>query len=709
MQFNIHTQTVDIGNGRTATIETGKLARQADGAVVVKSGNCMILATAVASEQPKAGVDFFPLTVEYQEKFAAAGRIPGSFHRREGRASDYEVLICRLVDRAIRPMFADNFVNDTQVLMYLISADENIEPDSLVGLAASTALTISSIPFEGPISEVRVTKIGEQFVVNPTRKEAENASLNIILAGTVDNILMVEGEAKEASEADLINAIKAGHEVIIKQCHAQTELQQKCGKAKMEVVAPEEDTELEEKVKNFCLSRIEQVALAALGKHERKGLLKQIKEDFLATYTEEELETFNKDLFGRYYAKVEKNTIRNVVLDKKVRLDGRKTDEIRPLFMEVDVLPSPHGSSLFTRGETQSLTTVTLGSKVDEQMIDKAEELTYNKFMLHYNFPPFSTGEVKMLRGTSRREVGHGNLAMRSLKQILPNDDENPYTIRVVSDILESNGSSSMATVCAGSLALMDAGVPFRKHVSGIAMGMISEGGKYAILSDILGDEDHLGDMDFKVTGTRDGICGVQMDLKVDGLSYEVLAEALEQARKGRLHILEAMEKCIPAYRPELKPQTPRAESINIPKEFIGAVIGPGGKIIQDIQEKTNTVITIEEIKEKGIGKVTVLSNNKESMKAAWLRINAIVAVPEVGQNYEAEVKSIMPYGAFVEFMPGKQGLLHISEISHKRLENLNGVLAEGDKVQVKLLEIDTKTGKFKLSRKVLIPKEAQD
>ena len=708
MQFNIHTQTVDIGNGRTATIETGKMARQADGSVVLRVGNCMLLATAVAAEKPKEGVDFFPLTVEYQEKFAAAGRIPGSFHRREGRASDYEVLICRIVDRAIRPMFADNFVNDTQVLIYLISADENVEPDSLVGLAASAALTISSIPFEGPISEVRVIKRAEQFIVNPTPQEAELASLNIILAGTIDNILMVEGEAKEASEADLITAIKTGHEIIIKQCHAQLELQKKCGKEKMTVTAPVEDEVLYSKIKDFAVERIESVALAALGKHERKALLKLIKEDFMATYPEEDLEIFNQELFERYYSKIEKNTIRNVVLSKKIRLDGRKTDEIRPLIMEVDVLPSPHGSALFTRGETQSLTTVTLGSKTDEQMIDKAEELSYSKFMLHYNFPPFSTGEVKMLRGTSRREVGHGNLALRSLKQLLPSDEENPYTIRVVSDILESNGSSSMATVCAGSLALMDAGVPFKKHVSGIAMGMIAEDGKYAILSDILGDEDHLGDMDFKVTGTRDGICGVQMDLKVDGLSYEVLAEALEQARKGRLHILAAMEACMPTYRPDLKPQTPRAESINIPKEFIGAVIGPGGKIIQDIQEKTNTVITIEENKEKGIGKVTVLSNNKENMQAAWARINAIVAVPEVGNTYEAEVKSIMPYGAFVEFMPGKQGLLHISEISHSRLENLDGILAEGDKVKVKLLEIDNKTGKFKLSKKALIPKEQQ-
>lgn len=705
MTFNIHTQTVAYSAGRTVTIETGKLARQADGAVVVRCGNCMILATAVAAEEAKEGIDFFPLTVEYQEKFASAGRIPGSFHRREGRASDYEVLICRLVDRAIRPMFADNFKNDTQVLLYLISADETVEPDSLAGLAASAALSISSIPFLVPISEVRVTKIDGKFVVNPTPAEAEKAELNIILAGTIDNILMVEGEAKEASEEDLIEAIKVGHEVIIKQCNAQIELKEKCGKPKREVAAPEEDEILKQKIKDFAEESIKAIALSAMGKHERKAALKEIKAEFMAAYPEEELEIFNQELFNRYYSKLEKTTIRNCVLNERIRLDGRKTDEIRPLAMEVDVLPSPHGSALFTRGETQSLTTVTLGSKTDEQMIDKAEELSFSKFLLHYNFPPFSTGEVKMLRGTSRREVGHGNLAMRSLKQMLPGEDENPYTIRVVSDILESNGSSSMATVCAGSLALMDAGIPFKKHVSGIAMGMIAEDGKYAILSDILGDEDHLGDMDFKVTGTREGICGVQMDLKVDGLSFEVLSEALNQAKRGRLHILSAMEQCMPSYRPDLKPHTPRAESINIPKEFIGAVIGPGGKIIQDIQEKTNTIITIEENKERGIGKVTVLSNNKDNMKAAWSRINAIVAVPEIGAEYEAEVKSIMPYGAFVEFMPGKQGLLHISEVSHARLDTLEGVLSEGEKIQVKLLDIDTKSGKFKLSRKVLLPK----
>lgn len=706
MQFNIHTQIVDYGDGRTVTVETGKLARQADGAVTVRCGNCIILATACASEEPKVGIDFFPLTVEYQEKFASAGRIPGSFMRREGKLSDHEVLISRLVDRAIRPMFADNFKNDTQVLIYLISNDDNVDPDTLVGLAASSALSVSSIPFEGPISEVRVVKTNGQFIVNPYRNVKDSLELDIILAGTAENILMVEGEAKECSEADLVEAIKLGHEIIKKQCAAQLELIQKAGKTKMEVAAPEEDEELQAKITAFAKDRILTIAKSALGKHERKTGLKQIKADFIEAIPEEELETFNKDLFSKYYAKLEKETIREMILNEKMRLDGRKTDEIRPLFMEVDVLPSPHGSALFTRGETQSLTTVTLGSKQDEQLIDKAEDLSYNKFLLHYNFPPFSTGEVKPMRGTSRREVGHGNLAMRSLKQMLPAEESNPYTLRIVSDILESNGSSSMATVCAGTLALMDAGVQIKKHVSGIAMGMISKDEKYAILSDILGDEDHLGDMDFKVTGTRDGICGVQMDLKIDGLSYVVLGEALEQARRGRLHIINAMEICIPAARPDIKPHAPRVENIIIPKEFIGAVIGPGGKVIQEMQEVTNTTITIEENKEKGIGNVIIFANNKENIEAAKNRIKAIVAVPEVGEIYESEVKSIMPYGAFVEFMPGKQGLLHISEVSHKRLENLDGVLKEGDKIEVKLLGIDNKTGKYKLSRKVLLPKE---
>ncbi|MEZ5037649.1 MAG: polyribonucleotide nucleotidyltransferase [Chitinophagales bacterium] len=708
IQFNIQKTKTIYNNGQEVTIETGKLARQADGAVVLTVGKCMILATVCASESPKEGVDFFPLTVDYQEKFSAAGRIPGSFHRREAKLSDYEVLISRLVDRAIRPMFADNFVNDTQVLISLISSDENISPDTLVGLAASAALSVSSIPFEGPISEVRVIKSKGEFIVNPLVAQMEDAELNIILAGTLENILMVEGEAAEASEADLIEAIKAGHAIIKQHCEAQLELQKAVNKAKREVPAPESDEELYQSVKAFAEDKVKEIAKSSTGKAERKAALKAIKESYLETISEEAAETFNKGLFSKYYAKVEKNAIRHTVLDDKIRLDGRKTDEIRPLAIEVDVLPTPHGSALFTRGETQSLSTVTLGSKQDEQMLDKAESLTYAKFLLHYNFPPFSTGEVKPMRGTSRREVGHGNLALRSLKQMMPADDANPYTVRIVSDILESNGSSSMATVCAGSLALMDAGIPFKKLVSGIAMGMIAEDGKYAILSDILGDEDHLGDMDFKVTGTKDGICGVQMDLKVDGLSYDVLAEALEQARKGRLHILNAMEQVIAEPRPELKPHVPRAHVMEVPKEFIGAIIGPGGKIIQDIQEKTNTTITIEEFKEKGIGQVIILSNNKDNMNAAINRIKGIVAVPEVGEVYEGKVKSILAFGAFVEFMPGKDGLLHISEVSHKRLENLDGIIKEGDIVQVKLIGIDPKTGKFKLSKKALIDKNEE-
>jgi len=707
IQFNIQKTKTVYNNELEVTIETGKLARQADGAVLISVGKCMILATVCASDSPKEGVDFFPLTVDYQEKFAAAGRIPGSFHRREAKLSDYEVLISRLVDRAIRPMFADNFVNDTQVLISLISSDENISPDTLVGLAASAALTVSSIPFEGPISEVRVIKSGDNFIINPTVTQAENAQLNIILAGTLDNILMVEGEAAEASESDLIEAIKAGHIVIKKHCEAQLELQKAVAKVKREVPAPESDEELYQSVKVFAEDKIKEIAKSSTGKAERKAAFKAIKEAYLETISEEAKESFNTGLFSKYFAKVEKNAIRHTVLDDKIRLDGRKTDEIRPLYIEVDVLPTPHGSALFTRGETQSLSTVTLGSKQDEQMLDKAESLTFSKFLLHYNFPPFSTGEVKPMRGTSRREVGHGNLALRSLKQMMPDDETNPYTVRIVSDILESNGSSSMATVCAGSLALMDAGIPFKKLVSGIAMGMIAEDGKYAILSDILGDEDHLGDMDFKVTGTKDGICGVQMDLKVDGLSYEVLAEALEQARKGRLHILNAMEQVISEPRPELKPHVPRAHIMEVPKEFIGAIIGPGGKIIQDIQEKTNTTITIEEFKERGVGQVIILSNNKDNMQAAVNRIKGIVAVPEVGEVYEGKVKSILAFGAFVEFMPGKDGLLHISEVSHQRLENLDGVLKEGDSIQVKLIGIDSKNGKFKLSRKVLLDKNA--
>ncbi len=706
MNFNIHKAIIEIGNGQQATIETGKLARQADGAVTLKCGNTMLLATVVAAKEPKVGIDFFPLTVDYQEKFAAAGRIPGSFHRREGRTTDYEILISRLVDRVIRPLFPKGFACETQVLISLISLDAEVEPDALVGLAASAALTISDIPFDGPISEVRVAKINGEYHVNPNSSMMKHATLDIIVGATYDNIMMVEGEAKECQEQELIEAIQVGHKAIQHHCKELEAFREKCGKAKREVAPAEEDAEMKEKIKSFAKELIYDIAKSGSGKQERKAAFKKIKEELLATYSEEELEALNNPLFDNYVSKLEKETIREMVLNEKIRLDGRKTDEIRPLYMEVDYLPAAHGSALFTRGETQSLTTVTLGSKDDEQLIDIAKAVEFRKFLLHYNFPPFCTGEVKPQRGPSRREVGHGNLALRSLKQMLPSENENPYTIRVVSDVLESNGSSSMATVCAGSLALMDSGIPYKKHVSGIAMGMISEGERYAILSDILGDEDHLGDMDFKVTGTTDGICGCQMDIKIDGLSYDVLSQALAQAKKGRLHILEAMHTCIPAAREDLKPHTPRAYSFEILKDFIGAVIGPGGKVIQGIQEKTSSTITIEEIKERGVGIVTIMAVNKADMDAAVNEVRKIVAVPEVGDTYEAKVVSIMPYGAFVEFMPGKQGLLHISEISWKRLENMEGILAEGETIKVKLMEVDPKTGKFRLSAKVLLPKE---
>lgn len=705
MHFNIIRKTFDIGNGVDVTIETGKLARQADGSVVVRCGNTMVLATVVSATEAKPGQDFFPLSVDYQEKFASSGRIPGSFQRRETRLTDPEILVSRLVDRAIRPLFPEGYLNETQILISVISQDPEIPGETLAGLAASSALAVSNVPFLEPISEVRVCKIDGEYVVNPKASDALRATLDIMLGATEDNILMVEGEALEAQEFELIEAIQFGHKAIKVHCQQQKALAAEMGIVKREFSTPEPLVELEARVAAACEAGITAVAQAALGKHERKNRLKEVKKAFLESIPEEEKETFDYKAFDEIYGNLEWQTIRNVVLKDRIRLDGRKLDEIRPLSMEVDYLPSPHGSALFTRGETQSLTTVTLGSKQDEQLVDKAAGVEYKKFLLHYNFPPFSTGEVKPQRGPSRREVGHANLALRSLKNMLPNDSENPYTIRVVSDILESNGSSSMATVCAGSLALMDAGVPIKKHVSGIAMGMISSGSDYAILSDILGDEDHLGDMDFKVTGTRDGITGCQMDIKVDGLSMEVLKEALEQAKRGRLHILDHMYACIDAPRSELKPHAPRAHVMEIPKEFIGAVIGPGGKIIQAMQEETNTEITIEEIKEQGIGRIIILSNNKNNMDAAIRKIKAIVAVPEIGEVYDAVVKSIVAFGAFVEFMPGKQGLLHISEISHARLENMDGVLKEGDEIKVKLIGVDQKTGKFKLSHKVLLPK----
>lgn len=695
--------TFDIGGGRMVTIETGKLARQADGAVTVRQGNCIILATVVATKEPKEGQDYFPLFVDYSEKFASAGRIPGSFFKREGRLNDYEILISRLIDRALRPLFPEDYLCEVQVLVTLISSDPEILPDALACLAASSALAVSDIPIKEIISESRVAKVDGNFVVNPSRSEVAKSEMDFIIAATEKNLMMVEGKAQEASEEDLVNSLQVAHDAIRLQISAQQQLREKVGSpAKREYKKPEEKPELKEKVE-LMRERVLQISRAASSKSERSDAYDKIKEELVAGLGEEPVPGDVK-LIKKYYEDLKWEVVRNMILDEQVRLDGRRLDEVRPLSMETDILPSPHGSALFTRGETQSLTTVTLGTPLDELLVESAATSDYSKFILHYNFPPFSTGEVKMMRGPGRREVGHGNLAMRSLKQMMPGN-EYPYTVRVVSDILESNGSSSMATVCAGSLALMDAGVPISKHVSGVAMGLISRqsDGKNAILTDILGDEDHLGDMDFKVTGTKEGICGVQMDIKVDGLSMETMRQALEQARRGRLHILDAMYKTMPAAREEVKPHAPRMEKLFIDKEFIGAVIGPGGKIIQEIQRETGTTINLEEV--GNYGEVSIFSPAKEGLEKAVSWIKGIVAVPEVGDVYESKVKSVMPYGAFVEFLPGKQGLLHISEVTWKRLETMEGVLNEGDIVKVKLIGIDHKTGKFKLSRKVLIPK----
>ncbi len=694
-----------LADGREISIETGRMARQADGAVVVRMGNCMILATVVANKEPKPGQSFFPLSVDYQEKFASAGRIPGSFFKREARLNDYEILTSRLIDRALRPLFPDDYMCDVQVLVTLISSDTEVMPDALACLASSAALAVSDIPIQEIISEARVARINGEFVVNPGRTQLKEADLNIIVAATAKNIMMVEGEAHECDEASLLKAIEIAHDAIREQVKLQEALREKVGNpAKREYKKPYTNTELEARIEAYGKTRVYDVAKGALGKHERGDAFKQIRKDFEAEFATADPAPAAEDaaLIGMYFHDLEKKVIRDMMLEERVRLDGRKLDEVRPLTIETDVLPSPHGSALFTRGETQSLTTVTLGTVDDELLSETAATSDYVKFMLHYNFPPFSTGEVKMMRGQSRREVGHGNLAMRSLKQMLP--AEYPYTVRVVSDILESNGSSSMATVCAGSLALMDAGIPFPKHVSGVAMGLISgENGKFAVLTDILGDEDHLGDMDFKVTGTRDGICGIQMDIKVDGLSMEIMMSALEQARRGRLHILDAMYNTIENPRAELKPQTPRIEQLNIDREFIGAIIGPGGKVIQEMQRETGTKINIEEVGNEGI--IKIFSADKASVDKALTWIRSIVAIPEIGATYEGTVKSIVPFGAFIEFMPGKQGLLHISEVSWKRLDTLDGVLSEGDKVKIQLVGTDPKTGKLRLSRKVLMPK----
>ena len=693
-----------MSDGRTITIETGKLAKQADGSVMVRMGNTMLLATVCSAKDAVPGTDFMPLSVDYKEKFASNGRFPGGFTRREGRLDDYEILISRLVDRALRPLFPSDYHAETVVNVTMYSADGIDMPDALAGLAASAALSVSDVPFEGPISEVRVARIDGQFVVDPTFEQLEKADMDIMVAATLDNIMMVEGEMNEVGEDDLLEALKVAHEAIKIHCQAQLELMQEVGKAKRVYCHEENDDELKEKVRKECYDKAYQMAASSCAdKHKREEGFKAIVEEFKAQFSEEELETKGA-LIDKYYHDVEKDAMRRCVLDEGKRLDGRKFNEIRPIWCEAGYLPGPHGSAIFTRGETQSLSTVTLGTKQDEKIVDEALIQGHDRFLLHYNFPPFSTGEARTVRGVGRREVGHGHLAWRALKRMIP--EGYPYVVRVVSDILESNGSSSMATVCAGCLALMDAGVPIKKPVAGVAMGLISEnkGTNYAVLSDILGDEDHLGDMDFKVTGTKDGITATQMDIKVDGLSYEILAKALAQAKEGRLHILGKITDTLAEPRADLKPHAPRIEVMEIPKEFIGAVIGPGGKIIQGIQAETGATISIEEVDD--CGRVEIAATNKEALDGAKAKIKAIVAIPEVGEVYSSTVKSIMPYGAFVEFMPGKEGLLHISEIEWKRFESMEDTgLKEGDTIDVKLLDIDQKTGKFKLSHKVLIPK----
>lgn len=710
-KMNVITKTVSLPDGRTISIETGKLAKQADGAVMLRMNNTVLLATVCGAKDAVPGTDFMPLQVEYREKYSAAGRFPGGFTKREGKANDDEILTCRLVDRALRPLFPSDYHAEVYVNVILYSADGVDMPDALAGFAASAALSCSDIPFDGPISEVRVARINGEYVINPTFAQLEKADMDLMVGATEENIMMVEGEMKEVSEQDLLGALKAAHEAIKPMCQLQKELAKELGTdVKREYCHEVNDEELREQVKAACYQPAYDVTKQALEKHARAEAFEKIREDFKLEYaaahtelTDDELAEKNA-LVDRYYHDVEKDAMRRCILDEGIRLDGRKTTDIRPIWCEVSPLPMPHGSAIFTRGETQSLSTTTLGTKLDEKMVDNVLDKSYMRFLLHYNFPPFSTGEAKAQRGIGRREIGHGHLAWRGLKGQIPADY--PYTVRVVSDILESNGSSSMATVCAGCLSLMDAGVPIKAPVSGIAMGLIKNPGedKYAVLSDILGDEDHLGDMDFKTTGTPKGLTATQMDIKCDGLSYEILEQALMQAKAGREHILGEMMKTLSEPRAELKPHVPRIEQIIIPKEFIGAVIGPGGKIIQGMQEDTGAVITIDE--EDGVGKVQVSGSSKAVIDAAMSKIKAIVAVPEIGEVYEGTVRSVMPYGCFVEFMPGKDGLLHISEIDWKRLETVEEAgIKEGDKLQVKLLEIDPKTGKFKLSRRVLIEK----
>ena len=705
--YNAVQKTITLADGREIMIETGKLAKQADGSVVVRMGDTMLLGTVVAAKDAKEGTDFMPLQVEYKEKYASCGRFPGGFMKREGKAGDSEILVARLIDRALRPLFPADYHAEVFVTVNLISAEKDIQPDALAGLAASAALAVSDIPFGGPISEVRVARIGGEYVINPGFEAMKSADLDIMVGGTIDNILMVEGEMNEVSEEVMLGAIMFAHEEIKKHCAVQIELMKELGKdVKREYCHETNDEELRQTIITELYDKAYAIATSGTMKHERAEAFDALEVEFASRYTEEELEEKAPLIHKYFHDDVQKKAMRNMILDEGKRLDGRRTDEIRPIWCEVDYLPCAHGSAIFTRGETQSLTTVTLGTKLDEKQKDEVLVQGSEQFVLHYNFPPFSTGEARPARGLSRREIGHGHLAWRALKPMVPVGEENPYAVRVVSDILESNGSSSMATVCAGTLALMDAGVKLRKPVSGIAMGLISDSatGRWAVLSDILGDEDHLGDMDFKVTGTRDGITATQMDIKVDGLSYEVLAKALEQARQGRLHILNKMVETIAEPREDYKPFVPRIVQISIPQEFIGAVIGPGGKVIQEIQKTTGTTITITEVDEKGI--VDIFGQDKEALDAALARIKGIVAVPEIGETYNGKIRSIVDFGAFVEILPGKDALLHISEIDYKRFETMEETgLKEGDMIEVKLIAKDAKTGKLKLSRKALLPK----
>ena len=709
--MNIINKKIELSDGRIIEIETGKLAKQADGAVVVKMGGTMLLATVTAAKDAKDDVDFMPLQVDYKEKFYAAGRFPGGFMKREGKATDAEILTARLVDRALRPLFPEDFHAEVYVQVNLISAEKDIQPDALAGLAASAALAVSDIPFGGPISEVRVVRIDGQFKINPNFSEMENADMDLMVAATYDNIMMVEGEMKEVSESDMLEAIKFAHEEIKKHCKVQMELTEECGKTVKRTYCHEvNDEELKKAVEAFCYDKCYAVAKSGQDKHARSDAFEAIKEEFMQTIPEKERED-KQMMVDRYYHAVEKAAMRNLILDEGQRLDGRKTNEVRPIWCEVGYLPCAHGSAIFTRGETQSLATVTLGTKMDMKELDEVLVQGTSQFVLHYNFPPFATGEAKAQRGVGRREIGHGNLAWRALKPVVPMAPENPYAIRVVSDILESNGSSSMASVCGGCLALMDAGVKISKPVAGVAMGLITDAEKpndrYAILTDILGDEDHLGDMDFKVTGTKDGITATQMDIKVDGLSYEVLAKALEQARQGRMHIMGEMLKTISEPREDYKPFVPRIIQIRVPGEFIGAIIGKGGEVIQKIQRETGTVVTITEEQNNGVseGVVDIFGDNKEAMDKALSWINGICAVPEVGATYHGKVVSILEFGAFVEILPGKEGLLHISELDWKKTDKVEDVLSVGDEVDVKLLEIDAKTGKMRLSRRALLEK----